>query len=69
MIQRNDETKERLRDFRRKIAAKVKDKKGEYKVVEDIFLPSDVNDDISRLNPLNDPATKKLEIPNNPMIK
>jgi hypothetical protein len=29
--------KERLRGFRRKIAAKVKDKKDEYKVVDEIF--------------------------------
>ena len=35
--------KEKLRGFRREIAAKVKNKKGEYKVVEEIFLPSDVD--------------------------
>ena len=68
-IKRNDQKKEKLRSFRRDIANKVKDKKDEYKVVEEIFLPSDVNQDLSRLNPLTDPATKKLEIENNPMIK
>ena len=61
-IKENDKTKEKLRGFRRKIAAKVKDKKGEYKVVDEIFEPSDVTKDLSRINPLNDPATKKLAI-------
>jgi hypothetical protein len=56
-----------LRDFRREIAKKVKNTKDEYKIVEDIFLPTNIDQDVAGLNPMNDPGTKKLEIKDNPM--
>lgn len=68
-IKKNDAKKDELRNFRREIADKVKKKKDEYRIVEDIFLPTNTNEDISGMTPMNDPATKKLEIPINPMEK
>ena len=63
----NDEKKEELRNFRRVIADKVKNKKEEYGFIDKILEPTDIHQDLEALTALNDPALKKLEIPHNPM--